>query len=259
MDFCLFKDFIKHVAGDRYPKNINFDLGGEPFLNPRLIDMVDFAALNGKLTSITTNGTLLSKGMIGGLLKSRLHQISISVDIVNGVNIRDGYPFKIIAGNINNLIEERKHSKKRQPKVIIRCINFEGSSRKTILRQLKAKPDGIIFCPVTNWAGLVGEELPHEKRHVCLLPWIEMAMLYNGDFALCCNDPRGDLVIGNFPENNLEDIWNGRALIELREIISGKKIASLKGQNCQRCSRMRKGISLKEFIDYYRGKTRGGL
>lgn len=259
MDFSLFKDFIMHISQNKYPKNISFDFGGEPFLNPRLIEMVDFAARNGKSTYVTTNGTLLTENLIESILKSRLPQLNISIDIVNGANIREGYPLEKITESVNRLITERNKLKRHSPKVIIRCINFKGTPRKNILKLFKAEPNGIIFCPVTNWSGLIGESLPDKKQHICFLPWLEMAMLYNGDFALCCNDPRGDLIIGSFPKNSLEEIWNGQKLIKLRELISRKKEIFLQGQNCRQCSRMRTGISFKEHFDYYRGKIHSYL
>jgi len=90
MSLTLFRKFIEEVSKTVYPVNINFDLGGEPFLNPNLMDMVDLACSCNKLTNITTNGTLLTDELIDRILQSRLHKISISVGIVNGANIREG-------------------------------------------------------------------------------------------------------------------------------------------------------------------------
>jgi hypothetical protein len=75
-----------------------------------------------------------------------------------------------------------------------------------------------------------------------------MAMLYNGDFALCCNDPRGDLIVGRFPNESIAQIWQGEKLNRAREAIAKKSAIFLEGQNCKNCTRLRRGFSFREYF-----------
>lgn len=251
MDFLFFKNFIEQIGSQPYPVNINFDLGGEPFLNSNLMDMVDLACSYGKSTNITTNGTLLTDKLIDRILESQLHKISISMDIVNGVNIKQEWLISDIVAKVNNLISKKNRLKKKTPRVVIRCINLKGTSRKSVLELFEPKPDAVIFTPLTNWAGLIDSEPSHNEYHICLLPWLEMAMLYNGDFILCCNDPRGDLIMGNFPEEDITRIWQGEKLNELRRRIVKRNLPFLEEQNCGKCTRLRKNISFREYAYYF--------
>lgn len=259
MELSLFKNFIEQIHSRPYPVDISFDLGGEPFLNPNLMDMVDLACYYGKLTNITTNGTLLTDKLIDRMLRSQLHKISISVDIVNGVNIRGGWPISDIAAKVNNLICRKKRLGKKTPRVIIRCINLRGAFRENILSLFEIKPDAVIFTPLTNWAGLIDSGFQDQRCHICLLPWLEMAMLYNGDFALCCNDPRGRLIVGNFPAEDITGIWQGERLSELRRRIVKRSPPFLSGQHCGECTRLRKKISLMEYASYFWEEIKSSL
>ena len=254
IQLSLFKKFIEELGGSTYPININFDLGGEPFLNPNLMEMVDLTCAYGKLANITTNATLLDNELIDRILESGLNKISISLDIVNGVSLRGESLTLDIVAKVDSLISKRKRLKKKSPRIIIRSINLEGTSRKYILNLFREKPDALIFTPVTNWAGLI-DTLPVGDRHYrCLLPWLEMAMLYNGDFALCCNDPRGDLIVGNFPAESITKIWQGEKLDQARKAIVKKSTEFISGQNCQKCTRLRKKFSFKEYA-YFIGEN----
>lgn len=248
MPLPLFKKFIEEVGNSTYPININFDLGGEPFLNPDLMEMVDLACTYGKLTNITTNATLLDYKLIDRILESGLNKLSISLDIVNGVNLRGGCSVPDIVAKVDNLISRRKKLRKRGPRIVIRSINLKGTSSKYMLSLFRMKPDAVIFTPATNWAGLIDLIPSNNKYYRCLLPWLEMAMLYNGDFALCCNDPRGDLIVGRFPAESVAEVWQGKKLNEARRIIAKKSLAFIVGQNCQKCTRLRKKLSLKEWL-----------
>jgi len=153
-----------------------------------------------------------------------------------------------IAEKVDKLISKKKKLRKNNPRVVIRCMRLEGASKKDTLKLCNEKPDAIIFTPVTNWAGLVGPVHADKEYHTCLLPWLEMAMLHNGDFALCCNDPRGDFIVGRFLHESITQIWQGERLNQARMAIAKKPLAFVSGQNCQNCTRLRKGFSLKEYF-----------
>jgi radical SAM protein with 4Fe4S-binding SPASM domain len=55
--------------------------------------------------------------------------------------------------------------------------------------------------------------------NVC--PWIyySIAIHVNGNVVPCCRDPRGEEVMGNIFEQELEEIWNGPKFRQLRERI----------------------------------------
>lgn len=60
-------------------KNIHFT-GGEPLLRQDLCELIQYSSQNGSEVGITSNGLLLTKGLLDNLIKSGLRSIAISVD-----------------------------------------------------------------------------------------------------------------------------------------------------------------------------------
>jgi len=61
------------------PFLLNFT-GGEPFLRKDMMEIINFCSQNDVQTSITTNGTLINKGLAKKILNSRISEIYISLD-----------------------------------------------------------------------------------------------------------------------------------------------------------------------------------
>jgi len=65
---------------------------------------------------------------------------------------------------------------------------------------------------------------------LCVLPWVRMEVMPNGDVALCEDTP--DYIAGNILENDPLDIWNGQRYVAFRRHIKEKGIFPV----CTRCS-----------------------
>jgi len=245
----LFKELLEYLS--KLPKkiDINFDMGGEPFLNPNIIDMINCVPSYRGNISITTNGALMSKELIDLILNSRLYKINFSIDVINGINIRHGFDMENVIYFIETIIRERKKLKKCRPIVAVRSVGWDGVSKAYVRKLFKEKPDSIFLSPPTNWAGLIKKPELRNGHHICLFPWVQMAMLYTGEFVVCCNDPRGEYIVGKFPEDSIEKIWTGNKLYEIRRIIINKNQKFLNGQYCGCCSVLRNGIPLKYYIN----------
>jgi len=99
---CLFKI---HLSGQ-----------GEPFLNPEIFKMIDYANKRGILVNTTTNGTLLNKQIIESICKVELGEISVSLDSTKQKvyeKIRKGANFDKVIANIKNLTSELEMKKKK--------------------------------------------------------------------------------------------------------------------------------------------------
>ena len=62
-------------------KNIHFS-GGEPLLRKDLKELVSYASSNGFTVGMTTNGILLTKEILEGLVEAGLRSVAISVDAI---------------------------------------------------------------------------------------------------------------------------------------------------------------------------------
>jgi len=259
MDFGLFEELIKEISGKPYPVNINFDLGGEPFLNDRLMDMVELASAHKRFTNISTNGTMLTDEIIDRILDSGLNKIGFSIDFLRGENMRDGSDIREVVSNIDKMIYRRNMSKKSKPRIIIRSLDLKGVLVKSLIGLFENRPDAVFFNPPTNWAGLIDFPRLGEAYNICMLPWLEMAMLHNGECILCCNDMQGAFMAGKFPDQNLQDIWQGNKLKTARRAIMDKDSSFSEGQNCPRCTRLKNPIPFKNYLRYLYEEARSSF
>lgn len=66
-----------------------------------------------------------------------------------------------------------------------------------------------------NRSGNVGEFIATPQAplaRMCVKPFRLLNINWRGEALVCCNDYHGDVVAGRFPEQSLEDIWNGPVL-----------------------------------------------
>jgi len=77
------KDTIKNLH-DWFQREFKIAFaGGEPFMRPDMIEIIKYASGLGIITSVATNGTLLTEDMVGKLVESGLNGIVISIDSLN--------------------------------------------------------------------------------------------------------------------------------------------------------------------------------
>ena len=84
---------------------------GEPFLNPNIMRMVSLAKQNSEAKiRVNTNGTLLTKKLVSGIVKSGLNELVFSIDGVTQNTfgkLRDGADLAAIIHYIRSLIREK--------------------------------------------------------------------------------------------------------------------------------------------------------
>ena len=103
-------------------RSIDFTGGGEPLLQPHLIDWVGEAKAAGCETGILTNGTLLDRAMAQGLTSAGLDWICVSLDGADAEQyerIRVGASFERVTANLADLAGSRSGPK---PKTMINFV-----------------------------------------------------------------------------------------------------------------------------------------
>lgn len=101
------------------------------------------------------------------------------------------------------------------------------------------------YQPASNDYYLPWYKYTRARDYLCLYPWLQLAVLVNGDVSICCdtfgynvfNDGDGEqekgLVLGNIHRDDLRTIWNDRKLRKIRCMFKEgenlKKFRSCKG------------------------------
>ena len=121
LDFEMFK---KVIEDNNQLLKIKLQGMGEPLVNSKFFDMVDFASKRGIVSEITTNGSLLNEANIVKLFNSNLSRITISIDGATSETfekIRVKSNFNEVVRNCKNLV---KHFKKKiiRPEISAWCV-----------------------------------------------------------------------------------------------------------------------------------------
>lgn len=79
---------------------------------------------------------------------------------------------------------------------------------------------------LNNHTGCGSPPLEHATTQRCAKPFREMAIRWDGNVAICCNDWRGIYKCGNVVRDGLEAVWNGPEFTSARRyLITGNRIA----------------------------------
>ena len=112
MDFDLFKKIIERLNEVRL---ITLTGWGEPFMHPRIFDMIKMCKEKGFQVQLTTNGVFPSESIAEKIVNSGLDSISFSIDTLNG-NSKFGHKNNEAQNNIIKLLKGRNS---RKPKITI--------------------------------------------------------------------------------------------------------------------------------------------
>jgi MoaA/NifB/PqqE/SkfB family radical SAM enzyme len=112
---------------DQFPSVTALSLTGigEPFLNKNLLKMVSYAKSKGIFVSLTSNGTMISEGIVSGILDSGLDDLSFSIESADPETyekIRVGAKFDQVTGNIARFMRMKEESGSRTPDVTLRTV-----------------------------------------------------------------------------------------------------------------------------------------
>jgi len=234
MDDSLFEKVVRQC---RDLKHISPYLMNEPLLDKRLPERIRY--IKGEtdaVANISTNGSLLTKPLADRLSDAGMDLFMISLTAGNysedaifhlrdrGVDVELVYiltqetaprleafrrrfeGFKILAGAANN-----------------RGGNLEGFG-------------------VLDTTGF--DESAPKDMGLCSKLARMLYVLYNGDCVLCCSDYRREVIVGNFRDHTIEEIWDSRMLRMYRSLQAQKLRGLL--PLCSTCSYGFKAVPLQK-------------
>ena len=224
MDYTVFKHII-----DLNPEleRVYLTNWGEPLLHPQLVEMISYAHSKGKQTAITTNGTILDRSLSKKLIESGLDIIKFSVDGNRETyqKIR-GFSYDKVESRIIDFIEIR-NALKKGTWVEVSMLVFDETKEEinSFLKKWKPKANFVNLQPKFF-------TIKKKKYKPCRDLWRILEVLWDGTVVPCCADFEGELVIGNAASENLQKLFRGQAMKELRKRHLQKKLPNL----CTHCS-----------------------
>ncbi|MBK9285618.1 MAG: SPASM domain-containing protein [Sphingobacteriaceae bacterium] len=227
----LFNGILEQLK--KYVHNIVFYFQGEPFLNPKFLEMVKLAEQKGIYTITSTNAHYITEDLAKKTVLSGLSKLIISVDGAD----QESYEKYRVGGDLTKVLQGTKHlvqQKKalnlKTPTVVWQFIVFKHNENQ--INQIKslAKEYGVDKIQIKtaqiydyeNGSELIPEnaEFSRYKRtengnyqiknkllNQCWRMWQGCVITWNGLVVPCCFDKDAKHQMGDMQKESFQNIW----------------------------------------------------
>ena len=219
---------------------------GEPTLHPRIAEMLALAVARKRVTTMSTNGTMLSEELARSLVRAGPHMLHVSMDAVDQATLdktRNGARLEDLLAGLRRLrrlrdaegpVRDSPWGKVRLPTLAVTCVltpNFTREVEREFFKTLTPIVDDIVFHTANNHGDYVHEEpwyqfalLPRRWRKgfykrmrvPCQYPWDTLYLLSDLTISACRWDFDARVPVGKFPDQSLPELWHGPQMRSLR-------------------------------------------
>ncbi|MBN2452698.1 MAG: SPASM domain-containing protein [Candidatus Omnitrophica bacterium] len=185
---------------------------GEPFLHPKILDMIAYAKKRNIYVSTYTNGILLSREKADGVISNGLDEIIFSLEgIGDRYEKNRGTPYGALKENMEYLIERRDRSLSGiRIGINVARIADGDDYIEMVKKEWQGKVDNIDVEP------LIGNKYK-ARETACRTLWRNAVIRWDGIVFPCCVDMDSTLPIGDLKKNSLKEIFNGDKAVSLRK------------------------------------------
>lgn len=237
----LFERVIDQVQGHLSWLHLYFQ--GEPFLNPRFLEMVHYADSKGIFTSTSTNAHYLGEKQVAKVLKSRLKQLIVSMDgITQQVyeQYRVGGNLEKVQEGLKLLVSERKKARQIFPRIVLQFLvtgqnehqlpALKSWAKAMEVDELQLKTTQIY--DFENGSELIPSDLGYSRyvpvgngrwklkkkmENKCWRMWEGAVVTWDGKVVPCCFDKDASHVMGELKNQSLSSIWSSLSYFNFRK------------------------------------------
>lgn len=238
---------------------LTFYFQGEPYINPKFLDMVNYAVKKGMYTSTSTNGHFLTPESARKTIESGLQRIIISIDgttqeVYEKYRVH-GSLDKVIEGT-KNLVSAKKEMGSRTPHIIYQFLVVKPNEHQ--LEDIKKMTtelgvDELRFKTAQVYDYKNGNELiPENQRYSryqrlkdgtyrlknkmvdhCWRLWHSCVITWDGKVVPCCFDKDASHQFGDLSKVDFTSIWQNSAYQNFRSsLLRSRKDIDI----CSNCS-----------------------
>ena len=202
---------------------------GEPFMDRKIFDRIEFCERHGVATLLSTNGTFLDEAMAQRLLDSRLRHITLSFDGATKETFehyRKGARFEKVRDNFVRFCR-MKHARGAKLQIVVQMVRMPGNAHEVDafrsfwsgiegVDQVRVKEDETNLVQPEKQAR-VASGLGKLTRRCHYLWRGAMYVKHDGRVFPCCQSYSLDGAhVGDLREQPLEEIFNSEAMRALR-------------------------------------------
>lgn len=245
------EDFFRKVIDEMHQQLIYliFYFQGEPYINPKFLDMVNYAHQKGIYTITSTNGHFMHPENAKKTIASGLDRIIISVD-GSTQEVYEQYriegTLETVLDGARNLVQAKKDAGSSTPHIVFQMLVVKPNEHQIEEVRKLAKSIGVDevklkTAQVYDYSD--GNELiPSQTKysryyqdtngrwHVknkllnqCWKLWHACVITWDGMVVPCCFDKDAIHRLGDLRENSFVDIWKGQAYNQFRtQLLKGR-------------------------------------
>jgi radical SAM protein with 4Fe4S-binding SPASM domain len=257
MTFDLFQQIIDQCDGKVF--DVLLHMYGEPLVNKEIFRMITYAKKRGvRITSMSTNLTLLTREKAKQLIEAGLDKITLSFDGTDKETfekVRLGANFEKCLDNLTGFLEVKQKLKAKNPFTVLQVIQMretEPGLKDFVQNYSKLPVDLLKIKSFDTWAGQIEHKTEEMKpstyhrghtnddRKPCPLLWYYMSIRWDGRVVPCCRDYDNHEILGDITKQSLLNIWNGKRFQSLRrEHLDGRYENSVLCAKCVEWSKYR--------------------
>jgi radical SAM protein with 4Fe4S-binding SPASM domain len=215
---------------------------GEPLLDEKIFDRIEYCERHKVSTLLSTNGTLLDEKAAARLLDTPLAHVTLSFDGATKESFefyRKGARFDKVRDNFVRFAR-MKHERGAKTQVVVQMVRMEGNADEVgeFIRFWSAVPGVDQVRIKEDETNLMRPDAGHvaaDWKHPCHYLWRgPLYVKHNGDVYPCCQSYMLDgKPVGHIGERPLASIFNGPEMQELRRLHAAGRAHEI--DMCSRC------------------------
>ena len=239
------EDFFRKLIDDMHRQLLwlIFYFQGEPFINPKFLDMVKYAHSRGIYTITSTNGHFLDPDNARKTVASGLDRILISIDgstqEVYQQYRREGKLSTVLEG-ARNLVKAKKEAGSNTPHIIFQMLVVRPNEHQIDDVKKMAKEIGVDEVKLktaqvyeyTNGNDLIPLQDKYSRYHKdssgewkiknkllnqCWKLWHACVITWDGMVVPCCFDKDAIHKMGDLKQQSFTEIWKGLSYHSFRQ------------------------------------------
>jgi radical SAM protein with 4Fe4S-binding SPASM domain len=247
----LKEDFFRDTIDELYKELLYliFYFQGEPYINPKFLDMVKYANQKGIYTITSTNGHFLNDDNARKTIESGLDRLIISVDGTT----QDTYESYRKEGNLDhvlqgarNIVRWKKELKSATPHIIFQFLVVKPNEHqipeiyklaeeigidevKLKTAQVYDYENGNELIPTLDQYSRYAKQndgtysIKNELLNHCWKLWHSCVITWDGLVVPCCFDKDADHRLGDLKKERFATLWHGPAYKNFRlQLLKGR-------------------------------------
>ncbi len=256
----LEESFFRKIIDELYKDifYLTFYFQGEPYLNPKFLEMVKYASEKNIYTATSTNAHYLDDANAKATVESGLDRLIISVDGTTQESYqsyRIGGDLQKVIDGTKNILKWKKELRSKTPHVIFQFVVFRQNENeveeiKKLGKQLgvdevKIKTAQIYDYTQGNDRIPINEKFSRYKKTNsqfsilnsqllgCWKMWNSCVITWDGNVVPCCFDKDAKHQLGNLQEKTFKEIWQNDSYKKFRtSLLKSRKEIDI----CRNCS-----------------------